>query len=123
MKQDDKPSAAPQWGRAEYGALLEAWPRDAAGQPEAPAFLTSCMGLDLADELLAGMLEAFGIPVLRRFPHDGAFGKLMLGQSGMGVDMYVPESMLEQAVGLMEHGDTDETAVGAVAGEEEAYDA
>lgn len=114
MKQDNS-AAAPQWGRAEYGALLETWPRDAAGQPETPVFLTRCMGLDLADELLAGMLEAFGIPVLRRFPHDGAFGKLMLGQSGTGVELYVPESMLEQAIGLMEHD-----GAACAAGEEEA---
>ena len=104
MKHDNDP-AAPVWGRTPTGALLERWPHDEAGEPENPAFLTRCTGLDMQDELLINLLGAFGVPVVRHFPHDGAFGKLMLGQSGHGVDLYVPESMLAQAEALIEQNE------------------
>ena len=105
MKHENEPAAV--WGRTPPGTLLAAWPHDEAGQPETPAFLTRCIGLDMQDELLINMLGAFGVPVVRHFPYDGAFGKLMLGQSGHGVDLYVPESMLAQAEALMEQNDTE----------------
>ena len=47
------------------------------------------------------MLEAYGIPCLRDYPGDGSFGKVVLGMSGQGTDIYVPESMLEEAQNLL----------------------
>ena len=46
------------------------------------------------------MLEAYGIPCLRQYPGDGDFGKVVLGMSGFGTDIYVPESMFEDALNL-----------------------
>ena len=77
--------------------LMERWPKAPSGDPEKAVFLCNCKALDLDDELLINMLEAYGIPCLRDYPGDGSFGKVVLGMSGQGTDIYVPESMLEDA--------------------------
>jgi len=92
-----------QWGRTQaVGKTFDRWPKDENGEPERPAFLRRCKGLDLDDQMLVTMLEAFGIVCLRGYPDDGEFGRLILGLSGTGVDIYVPESQLEDARALIE---------------------
>ena len=54
------------------------------------------------------MLEAYGIPCLRSFPGDGGFGRVIMGASGTGVDIFVPKSMLEEATMLIEGENCDE---------------
>ena len=49
-----------------------------------------------------------GIPCLRQYPNDGQFGKLILGISGSGVDIFVPASVWEDACELIRESD-DET--------------
>jgi len=90
------------WGRELPGELLEKWPKNGDGEYEAPAFLATRSQLDMGDSLLISMLEAYSIPSLRKFPHYGGFGNLILGVSAEGVDIFVPESMLEDARALME---------------------
>lgn len=90
------------WGRNLPGDLLKRWPRTADGDYETPARLTTCSQFDMSDTLLINMLEARGIPGFRLYPHYGGFGNLMLGMSAEGVDIYVPESLLEDARMLME---------------------
>lgn len=92
----------PEWGRSSLGDLSQRWPRDPSGQPEEPVFLCTCKNIDLSDELLVNMLEAYGIPCLRRYPGDGSFGKLILGISGQGVDILVPKSLYNDAKVLCE---------------------
>ena len=90
------------WSRSLPGELLERWPRDEGGAPEQPAWLCNCKNLDFSDELTMSMLEAYGIPCLRLYPGDGGFGRLILGMSGQGSDIYVPASLLEDARQLCE---------------------
>ena len=90
-----------EWGRKEYNELLKRWPKDAKGQPEPPVFLKAEKNLDMSDELLVNMLEAYQIPCLRVYPGDGPFGRLVLGVSGWGVNIYVPESLYEDAKELI----------------------
>lgn len=90
------------WGRAMSGKLSDRWPKTAQGEPETPALLCNCKSLDLGDALRINMLEAYGIPCLKIYPGDGSFGKLILGMSGQGVDIYVPQSLLEDARALCE---------------------
>ena len=101
MKKDE-------WGRAGMGLVSDRWPKDAEGRAEESAFLCSCGGTDLSDELTVNMLEAYGIPCLRDYPGDGAFGRVIMGASGTGVDIYVPKSMLEVAQKLIEGVENDE---------------
>lgn len=82
------------------GALYERWPKDADGNPEEPVRLGTAINLNMFDELTINMLEAYGIPCLRVYPGDGSFGKVILGMSGEGTDIYVPRSMAEDAAAL-----------------------
>ena len=88
------------WGRRMPEDLLERWPKNASGEPETPAFLCNCRSQSMGDELKINMLEAYGIPCLRVYPGDGSFGKVVLGMSGQGTDIYVPSGMLEDALAL-----------------------
>lgn len=92
----------PKWGRKITGDLLKRWPRDEKGELIEPVFLTHCSNLDFSDEMLVNLLEAYSIPCLRQYPNDGDFGRLVLGVSGTGVDVYVPITMYEDAVNLSE---------------------
>lgn len=89
------------WSRSLPGGLLERWPKDASGEPEEPVLLTTAINLNLYDEMTINMLEAYGIPCLKRYPGDGSFGKVVLGMSGPGTEIYVPRSMLEDASALV----------------------
>ena len=97
-----------EWGRKEYSDLLKRWPKDENGDPEEPVFLRSEKNLDMSDELLVNMLEAYQIPCLRVYPGDGSFGRVVLGTSGWGVDIYVPKSLYEDAKELTEGESTYE---------------
>ena len=88
------------WGRSIPSGLLERWPKTSSGEPEKAVFLCNCKALDFGDELIINMLEAYGIPCLRDYPGNGSFGKVVLGMSGQGTDIYVPESKLEEARNL-----------------------
>ena len=89
------------WSRSLPGGLLERWPRNERGEPEEPVLLTTAINLNLYDEMTINMLEAYGIPCLKRYPGDGSFGKVVLGMSGQGTEIYVPRSMLEDAAALV----------------------
>lgn len=88
------------WGRAKDKHIYDRWPKDEKGRPEEPALLLHCKSLDMNDELTVNMLEAYCIPCMRMYPGDGGFGKLILGMSGNGVDLYVPASLKEEAEAL-----------------------
>lgn len=96
------------WGRTGIGDLLDKWPKKENGEPEEPAFLCNCRNNDLGDALRINMLEAYGIPCAARYPGDGGFGKLVLGMSGQGTDIYVPMSMLEDALQLCKEENNEE---------------
>ena len=89
------------WGRVIRGELYERWPKDENGEPEKPAWLCNCINLNMGDELTINMLEAYGIPCLKIYPGDGDFGRLVLGMSGQGTDVFVPQSLLEDAKALL----------------------
>lgn len=84
------------------GELRKRWPLTADGKPEPPRYLASLSCVDMADTVTAAMLEAYGIPVLHLHPGDGDFGKLILGISGTGTDLYVPDNLYNDAKMLME---------------------
>ena len=85
------------WGKSMPSDLLERWPKTPSGEPEKAVFLCNCKALDLSDELKINMLEAYGIPCLRDYPGNGSFGKVILGMSGQGTDIYVTESKQGEA--------------------------
>ena len=96
-----KNEPTPEWGRNHRGNLMERWPLDAAGEPVAPVFLAHRTSNDMADTMLVSLLEAYGIPTLLQYPNDGEFGRVILGISGGGADIYVPETEYEAAMELL----------------------
>ena len=91
-----------EWGRRITGELYKRWPRDEKNELVEPVFLTHCMNLDMQDEMIVNLLDAYGIPCVRKYPNDGDFGRLVLGVSGTGVDIFVPITMYEDATALTE---------------------
>ena len=96
------------WGRAMDKNLVERWPRDENGELEKPQFLCRCISNDMTDMIRVNMLEAYGIPSLSLYPGDGSFGKVILGMSGSGVDIYVPQSMYSDAIALCKEENNEE---------------
>lgn len=92
----------PEWSRDLPGKLADSWSKDEKGGYVAPAKLTSCTQLDMGDAIVEGLLDSAGIPHFKRYPHYGGFGNLMLGMSAEGVDIYVPETLLEDARNILE---------------------
>lgn len=89
------------WGRDLPGELADRWPLDDKGEYVAPALLAEVGELDLQDTIIIGMLESYGIPCLKLYPHYGGFGKLIIGMSAEGVSLFVPETMIDDARALM----------------------
>lgn len=94
METDDAPPS--------HKELLARWPKDEAGEPEAPAFLMNFPELDGIADMTAAMLEAYGIPVLKEHRWGGALDRLYFGCARSGADLYVPPSRLEEARALLE---------------------
>ncbi len=80
------------------------WPLDEKGEPELAVLLERMGSMDGEADIACAMLWSYGIPALTRYPKDGAFGRVVLGFSGYGVDLYVPESRLEEAKALLADG-------------------
>ena len=97
-----------EWGRDLPGDLAEKWPKDENGYFVPAAWLTNCSQIDMGDAILTGVLDSCGIPFYKRFPHYGGFGNLMLGMSAEGVDIFVPETMLEEAKNILKGESEDE---------------
>lgn len=83
------------------------WPKAADGSLEKAVYLCHIPCIDFRDELIVNLLESCGIPSLKNYPGNGEFGKVVLGMSGDGTDIYVPESLLEDAKAIV----FDETEV------------
>lgn len=99
-------SAKPFWYQSVPGKTYKDWPK-INGEPEEPVFLKHCTSVDMEDEMLINMLSAYGIHAIKLYPSNGSFGKVVLGMSGDGANIFVPSSMLEDAVTLI-GGNIDE---------------
>ena len=84
------------WARSPHG-LPEGWPLDGDGRPEEAARLTLCSELDGLADILLSLLGSCGIPAFK----SGSQGKVILGFAGLGVEIYVPASRLEEAQSLL----------------------
>ena len=85
------------WAMADR-SLLDRWPKGADGQPEKAEKLTWQPELGGMADITLSMLEGCGIPAFK----VGTQGKVVLGFAGLGVEIYVPASRLEEAKALLE---------------------
>ena len=81
--------------------VLEGWPIDDNGEPEEEALLGNENDLASGVGVCTSFLESCGIPYLARRPSEGQVGFLYGGFSPVGVNIYVPASMLEHARDLI----------------------
>lgn len=89
------------WGRKKFDRISERWPKNDNGENVPPVLFQHIQGTELDVEMSVNLLEAYGIPALRKASGDGNFGELMLGASGYGVDIFVPETLLEDAQNIV----------------------
>jgi len=89
------------WSLTKKKDDLPQWPNDENGEAIPPAFLTHISGGPLNLELTLNLLEAYGIPHVSDFPNNGLFGKLIFGHPPSGMEVYVPETMLEDAQNVL----------------------
>ena len=89
----------------------KSWPQDDAGEPVRPAFLTHLSESQIEADIMVNLLRAYNIPVFRAYANDGEFGKIILGFSGSGVDIYVPETVIEDARNLLSADISPETEI------------
>jgi len=77
-----------------------AWPTDENGARVAPAFLEHVAG-KLETEMAVSLLRAFGIPTVCEYPNNGDFAKVIMGYAPAGTDIYVPETLLDDAKNII----------------------
>ncbi len=83
------------------------WPTDDSGEPVTPALLTTVMGNQLDYQMTLSQLHSFGVPTLESYTSTGALAKVILGFAGTGMDVFVPETMVELARELLKPLDGD----------------
>lgn len=104
MKKKDAPKVKIGWGFGREKKNRDsslAWPRNPEGGMEKAVLVTNSGCKPLNIEMDVNLLESCGIPTMRRDPGDGSFGKVMLGASGLGTEIYVPESMAGDARAIL----------------------
>jgi len=77
------------------------WPNDESGQPIPPVYLTHIGGGPMDQDMALGLLDAYGIAHVEQYPNNGLFGKLIAGYPPSGVEVFVPETMLEDAQNIL----------------------
>lgn len=101
LKDEYPPASKPQvkigWSFKRSRDTSGEWPKDENGENIAAAFLTNIGGSQLDYDMALSMLRSFGIPYACEFPGGGQLAKIYLGYSAAGMDIYVPETMLEDA--------------------------
>ncbi len=98
------------WGRKKFDRISDRWPKQENGESVPPVLFQHIQGSELDVEMTVNLLEAYGIPALRKASGDGTLGEVLLGASGFGVDIFVPENMLEDAQNVVSADIVEENA-------------
>lgn len=77
---------------------------DEQGNREEAEKLSVQWELDSMADITLSLLESCGIPAFKA----GTQGKVLLGFAGLGVDIYVPRSRLEEAQAVLAAGTPEE---------------
>ncbi|MGM9521996.1 MAG: hypothetical protein ACI3VB_05910 [Oscillospiraceae bacterium] len=88
--------------------IIGKWPKDEKGELVPPAFLELIGGSPIDLGMERRMLEAYGIATVCRYPNDGELGKVVLGSAGGGAEIFVPETLLEDAKNIISSGPSEE---------------
>lgn len=77
------------------------WPRGSDGEPVSPALLTTDSDFEAYGGLVTSKLESYGIPFFTRCGKNGQVGRVIGGFSAAGLEIYVPQDLLEDAKELL----------------------
>jgi len=102
-----KPKLGWSFKRAKGTSPLPEWPKDDKGENVPAAFLINIGGTQIDYDLALSVLRAFNIPYACELPGSGQFTTIYMGFSGGGMNIYVPETMLEEAENILS-ADTEE---------------
>ncbi|OGO76687.1 MAG: hypothetical protein A2Y23_10860 [Clostridiales bacterium GWB2_37_7] len=58
---------------------------------------------EIQANIVESLLKAYGIPLSRKYKGNDTFGKIVLGLTVNGIDLYVPKSAFEEAKGIIEN--------------------
>lgn len=97
------------WGFHAFGKMQEDWPKNTDGSPVKPVFLEFLGEVNMEAEIDLNLLTAYHIPVVCNYPNNGEFGKIILGMAGTGVEIFVPETLIEDARNILSGNIIDET--------------
>ena len=84
------------------------WPKYDNGEPVEPALFMTVHGNQLDYQLAVTQLQSFGVPVVGTFSASGTLAKMILGFAGTGMDILIPETMVELATELMKPVEVEE---------------
>ncbi|MDR0445469.1 MAG: phospho-sugar mutase [Oscillospiraceae bacterium] len=84
------------------------WPLKENGEPETAVLLCHTEPRGLETEITVSMLRSYGIPAVTGLTGEGLIGELYTGAPSFGTDVFVPESMLEDATALLGDNGSDE---------------
>ena len=83
------------------------WPYFENGESVPPMRIMT-VDSGLSGEILVKKLETCNIPVVKRYPLGGMMMNVLFGFTGAGVDLFVPETMAEEALAILEDVSDDE---------------
>lgn len=66
---------------------------------------------ELQANIVESLLKVYGIPLRRRYKGNDTYGKIVMGLTIHGIDLYVPMSALEEAKGIIENEMPEEEAI------------
>ena len=77
------------------------WIKDDAGAPVPPEFLLHLGGDVMELNMTLSLLHAYGIPTVCQYPNDGSFANVIMGFAPTGADIFVPQTMAEDARNIL----------------------
>lgn len=102
-KSSDSQDITLSWGSETDRSILndERWPRDTNGNREQAVLIAHIPDFNNEIDLAINMLSAYGIPSFKSYNNEGSLGKLLIGTSAYNASLYVPSSMAEDALALL----------------------
>lgn len=88
----------PVWAKSEDNQ--PDWPLLENGKPDNAVFLVTARNT-IDFEIKRALLNTAGIPVTGKIPNQTFFSSVLFGSAILGEDIYVPETMLDEAKGFL----------------------
>lgn len=79
-------------------------------EPEETALLMTAKD-ELQANIVESLLDAYDIPLRRAYKGNDSFGRVFMGLTVNGIDLFVPKSKLEEAAGIIENEMPEEVEV------------